>query len=135
LPGQAGAAWLVAGLQPESVQPAATGDPESPPAVDERAVIGGSAWDGFRAVFRSPYLLGISACVLILAILATFIHSTRLQMVAALGEGLDLRTAAFAVPLAVIWAGLGVWLGRSQATRFRLQPEPPRGRETAALVS
>jgi ATP:ADP antiporter, AAA family len=255
-----GAAWLVAGLQPESAQPAATGDPESPPAVDERAVIGGSAWEGFRAVFRSPYLLGISAYVLILAIMATFIYFTRLQMVAALGEGLDMRTAAFAridlytqittlvlqaivaghlmkrlgvavtlallpvtvalgfiglalvasfaalvifqaafnsvqraimrparetlftvvsrsdkykskafidtfvyrggdivgaqtegllgrlgmglfaltafaVPLAVIWAGLGVWLGRSQATRFRLQPEPWRGRETAALVS
>jgi AAA family ATP:ADP antiporter len=34
--------------------------------------------------------------VLILAVVATFIYFTRLQMVAALGEGLDMRTTAFA---------------------------------------
>ena len=52
------AAWAVARLQPDARRQAAPG---APPAVDERAVIGGSAWEGFRAVFRSPYLLGISA--------------------------------------------------------------------------
>jgi AAA family ATP:ADP antiporter len=66
------------------------------PAVDERAVIGGSAFEGFRAVFRSPYLLGISAYVLILTVIGTFIYFTRLQMVAALGEDLDMRTGVFA---------------------------------------
>jgi AAA family ATP:ADP antiporter len=65
-------------------------------AVDERAVIGGSAWEGLRAVFRSPYLLGISVYVLTLTVVATFIYFTRLQMVAALGEGLDMRTTVFA---------------------------------------
>jgi AAA family ATP:ADP antiporter len=64
--------------------------------VDERAVIGGSAWEGLGAVFRSPYLLGISLYVVILAVIATFLYFTRLQMVAALGEGLDMRTTVFA---------------------------------------
>jgi ATP:ADP antiporter, AAA family len=91
-----GAAWLVARLQPERAQRAAAFDEEAPPVVDERAVIGGSAWEGFRAVFRSPYLLGISAYVLILAIMATFIYFTRLHMVAAMGDDLDMRTALFA---------------------------------------
>lgn len=60
------------------------------------AVIGGSAWDGFRAVARSRYLQGICAYVLVLAVMATFIYFTRLQMVAALGTDLDMRTSVFA---------------------------------------
>jgi AAA family ATP:ADP antiporter len=62
----------------------------------DTAIIGGSAWAGFRAALRSPYLLGISGFVLILAVIATFIYFTRLQMVAALGEDLDMRTTVFA---------------------------------------
>jgi AAA family ATP:ADP antiporter len=62
----------------------------------ERAIIGGSAWEGFTAVIRSPYLLGIAAYVLILAIVATLLYFTRLQMVAALALDTDTRTAAFA---------------------------------------
>jgi ATP:ADP antiporter, AAA family len=65
-------------------------------AAAQDGVIGGSAWEGFRAVFRSPYLLGISAYVLILAVLVTFVYFTRLQMVAALGDDLDMRTGVFA---------------------------------------
>jgi AAA family ATP:ADP antiporter len=89
-----GAAWAVSRLQTRSPEVAA--DPGAPPAVIERAIIGGSAWEGFRAVFRSPYLLGISAYVLILTVIATFIYFTRLQMVAALGSDLDMRTGVFA---------------------------------------
>ena len=59
-------------------------------------MIGGSAWEGMGAAFRSPYLVGISAYVLVLAVVATFIYFTRLQMVAALGEDLDMRTTVFA---------------------------------------
>ena len=62
----------------------------------ERAVIGGSAWEGAGAVFQSPYLAGIAVYVLTLTVVATFIYFTRLQMVAALGEGLDARTTLFA---------------------------------------
>ena len=87
------AAIVVVRLQPSHAE--AVTDPEAD-AVDERAVIGGSAWEGFRRTFRSRYLLGISAYVLILAVVATFIYFTRLQMVAALGGDLDVRTAAFA---------------------------------------
>jgi ATP:ADP antiporter, AAA family len=65
-------------------------------AAEETGIIGGSAWQGLTAVVRSPYLLGISAYVLILAVLVTFIYFTRLQMVAALGDDLDMRTGVFA---------------------------------------
>jgi ATP:ADP antiporter, AAA family len=64
--------------------------------LEERSVIGGSAWQGFQSVFRSSYLLAICAYVLILAVMATFLYFTRLQMVAALGTDLDARTATFA---------------------------------------
>lgn len=90
------AAHVVARLQPERAADPTALDPEAPPAVDEKAVIGGSAWEGFRATFQSPYLLGISAYVLILAVVATFIYFTRLQMVAALDDDLDIRTGLFA---------------------------------------
>lgn len=88
------AAWGVTRLQPEAARPGTS--TEDPPAVDERAIIGGSAWEGFRSVLRSPYLLGISGYVLVLTVMATFIYFTRLQMVAALGDDLDMRTAVFA---------------------------------------
>ncbi|SFX65203.1 NTP/NDP exchange transporter [Marinospirillum alkaliphilum] len=88
-------AWMLTRLQPRPVH-GQTGSDEAAPAVDENALIGGSAWEGFRAVFRSRYLLGIAAYVIILAIMATFIYFTRLQMVAALGDDLDLRTTWFA---------------------------------------
>jgi AAA family ATP:ADP antiporter len=66
------------------------------PASAEHAAIGGGAWEGLQSVFRSPYLLAICAYVLILAVMVTLIYFTRLQMVAALGTNLDMRTATFA---------------------------------------
>jgi len=70
--------------------------PEQRRALPEEALIGGSAWEGLQAVFRSPYLAAICGYVLIVAVMATFLYFTRLQMVAALGTSLDLRTATFA---------------------------------------
>ncbi len=87
-----GAAWWFTRLRTDRSDPL----PGDPQLVPEHKVIGGSAWEGFQAVLRSPYLLAICAYVLILAIMATFIYFTRLQMVAALGTGLDMRTAKFA---------------------------------------
>jgi AAA family ATP:ADP antiporter len=81
------AAWAVSWLQPEVATGAAPID---------RAIIGGNAWAGISAVFRSPYLLGVSIYVLVMTIIATFIYFTRLQMVAALGDDVDLWTATFA---------------------------------------
>jgi AAA family ATP:ADP antiporter len=87
-------AWAVVRLQPRH---AANGvDAGAAPVVDERTVIGGSAWEGFQAVFRSPYLLGIAGYVLTMTVIATFLYFTRLQMVAALGQDLDMRTGVFA---------------------------------------
>ncbi len=83
-------AWALGRSAPERA--AAPGEATS----SRGTVIGGSAWAGFRDVFRSRYLLGIAGYVLAMTVMATFIYFTRLQMVAALGEGLDLRTAAFA---------------------------------------
>jgi len=88
------AAWTVTRIQTRSAD--ATADSGTPRDVDDRAIIGGSAWEGFRAALRSPYLLGISAYVLILTVISTFIYFTRLQMVAALGSDLDMRTSVFA---------------------------------------
>jgi ATP:ADP antiporter, AAA family len=89
-------AWLLAWQQPHKRSAALDADPEAPPVVDEHAVIGGSAWEGFKAVFRSRYLMGIAAYAVILAIMATFLYFTRLQMVAELGDDLDYRTTIFA---------------------------------------
>ncbi|HUF19534.1 MAG TPA: MFS transporter [Burkholderiales bacterium] len=60
------------------------------------SVIGGSAWEGLQSVVRSPYLIGICGYVLILAVIVTFLYFTRLQMVAALGTDVDMRTTMFA---------------------------------------
>jgi len=90
------AASVVARLQPESLSELDPEDPEAPPVVREEEIIGGSAWEGFRAVLKSPYLLGICGFVLVMAIMATFIYFTRLQMVAAMTGEMDQRTGLFA---------------------------------------
>lgn len=83
-----GAAWAISRLQP------AVGHEHA--KVREDDLIGGGAWDGVKAVFQSRYLLGIAAYVVILAVMATLLYFTRLQMVAALGHELDARTTLFA---------------------------------------
>ena len=90
-----GAAWWLTRLRTDRLEPTRS-DRDDAPASTEHAVIGGSAWEGFPAVFRSPYLLAIAAYVVIIAVMATFVYFTRLQMVAALGTNLDMRTAMFA---------------------------------------
>lgn len=83
-----GAAWWITRLRPDVSR--------SGPPREEHAVIGGSAWEGLLSVARSPYLLAICGYVLILAVMATFLYFTRLQMVAALGTNVDMRTTVFA---------------------------------------
>ncbi len=84
-------AWLLA-----RQQPAAREDATHPGNDPTRAIIGGSAWAGLKAVFRSPYLGGIAGYVLLMTVMATLLYFTRLQMVAALGDDTDLRTTVFA---------------------------------------
>ncbi|TVP46896.1 MAG: MFS transporter [Gemmatimonadales bacterium] len=90
------AAAIVARLQPESLTEVDPDDPEAPPVVPEEEIIGGSAWEGFRAVVRSPYLFGICVFILVMAIMATFIYFTRLTMVAAMTQEMDEQTGLFA---------------------------------------
>jgi ATP:ADP antiporter, AAA family len=89
------AAWTVAHLTSDQADQADAPGMSEGTVIESRAIIGGSAWEGFRAVFRSPYLLGIAAYVLILAVMATFLYFTRLAMVAEIGDTLDARTAIF----------------------------------------
>jgi ATP:ADP antiporter, AAA family len=85
-------AWVLVGLsQPNN---ASTGDVPAPQAEEQR--IGGSAWAGLRAVFGSPYLMGIAGYVLAMTVMATFVYFTRLQMVAAAESDLDARTGLLA---------------------------------------
>ena len=88
-----GVAWAVARSQAGS-----GGSPGASPTtpMEEPAIIGGRAWEGLRAVLRSRYLLGMAGYIVILTIMATFLYFTRLQMVAELGDDLDLRTTMFA---------------------------------------
>jgi AAA family ATP:ADP antiporter len=83
-----GAAWWITRLRPDVSQ--------SGVVREEHAVLGGTAWQGLQSVFRSPYLLGICGYVVILAVMVTFLYFTRLQMVAALGSDVDMRTTMFA---------------------------------------
>lgn len=82
-------AWMLARTQPRSVPALRREDPD-------RAVIGGSAWQGFKAIFQSRYLAGMAGYIVILTVMATFLYFTRLQMVAALGDDTDLRATVFA---------------------------------------
>lgn len=95
-----GAAAAVTRLQPRSradaPAPLDPADPLMEPEAGEREVIGGSAWEGFVSLLRSPYLLGICLFVLIMAVMATFIYFTRLKIVAAMTDVVDQRTGLFA---------------------------------------
>lgn len=85
-------AWMLVWIRPDQ---RGIGQGASPEAVktEEGERIGGSAWAGLRAVFSSPYLLGIAGYVLLMTLMATLIYFTRLQMVAAAVDDLDARTA------------------------------------------
>jgi AAA family ATP:ADP antiporter len=85
------AAGVVSRLQPERA-PAEGAESRS----DGRAIIGGNAWEGFRAVARSPYLLGIAVYLVIIAIVGTLLYFTQLAMVAERGGDVDEQTTIFA---------------------------------------
>ncbi len=84
-----GCAWLLVWIAPDRRSDADV----AAPRVEEATRIGGSAFAGLRAVFASPYLMGIAGYVVLMTIMATFIYFTRLHMVAAAEADLDARTA------------------------------------------
>lgn len=89
-------AWLIVRIAPDRTGAAGTPASTAVAADTDRERIGGSAWAGFQAVFRSRYLSAIAGYVLLMTVMATFIYFTRLQMVAAVTDDLDARTAIFA---------------------------------------
>jgi AAA family ATP:ADP antiporter len=84
------AAWLLLRIVPDRA--ADTGLAASLRA-DDAARIGGSAWAGIGLVLRSPYLACIAGYVMLMAVMVTFGYFTRLQMVAAMVDGIDARAA------------------------------------------
>lgn len=84
------AAWLLVRVAPDRTGSDA---PVAARFASEAERIGGSAWAGVRAVFRSRYLTGIAGYILLMTVLATFIYFTRLQMVAAASDSMDARAA------------------------------------------
>lgn len=64
-------------------------------AGDERA-IGGSAWDGFRRALSSPFLISISAHVVLYTVLTTFLYFQQAALVDAAFTDRALRTQFFA---------------------------------------
>ena len=98
-----GLAWAVCRLPTaastdHALEPGSGGElsPGTSPDPADQSIIGGRAWEGCREVLRSPYMLGIALYVLILAVMATLLYFTRLQMVASLSLDTDTRTAMFA---------------------------------------
>ena len=89
-------AWLLLRMRGDRDEASRHAASPVPARHDEDPRIGGSAWAGLRAVFASPYLMGIAGYVLTMTVVATFIYFTRLQMVAAAESGLDARTGLFA---------------------------------------
>ena len=66
------------------------------PATVSSEIIGGSAWDGIKRLSRSPYLLGISAFMLLFTIGSTFLYQIQATIVATNFAGSAERTAVFA---------------------------------------
>ena len=74
---------------------ATVSDPTAAPArVGER--IGGSFWEGLTAVARSPYLLGIGAHIVLMAVSNTLVYFSGAHSVLANSETFDQRVRAFA---------------------------------------
>ena len=84
-------AWLLVRVAPDRASPEVPAAEAGSASEAER--IGGSAWAGLRAVFRSPYLAGIAGYILLMTVVATFVYFTRLQMVAQVADGMDARAA------------------------------------------
>ncbi len=61
-----------------------------------RAEIGGTAWEGARAVATSPYLLGIGAYIVLMAIANTLIYFTQANVILDNTDTFSQRVAGFA---------------------------------------
>jgi AAA family ATP:ADP antiporter len=86
-----GMAWLLVRVAPDRMRTDMS--TKTTGLASEAEHIGGSAWAGLRAVFRSPYLLCIAGYILLMTVVATLVYFTRLQMVSAVTGDTDARAA------------------------------------------
>lgn len=70
---------------------------ESTPARTEAAALEGHWWDGFARVFRSRYLLGVGAYILLYTTAATFLYFIQAHIVQGAFEDSAERTRVFAL--------------------------------------
>lgn len=61
----------------------------APAVIPASAAIGGNAWDGLAAVARSPYLLGIGAYIILMAISNTLIYFILANLILDTSDGLS----------------------------------------------
>jgi ATP:ADP antiporter, AAA family len=74
-----------------------SGEPEDVAAADESArAIGGGMWAGISLVLRSPYMLGISLFVVMLAAVSTVLYFEQLRLVELTYPAVEDRTRVFA---------------------------------------
>jgi len=85
---------LVSSLPPRSEVAAAGSVPAETDR--ERELIGGSAWAGLTRVLQSPYLLGISAFLLLYTFGSTVMYFAQTDIVGAFYKDRELRTAILA---------------------------------------
>jgi len=71
-------------------------------AGESNRAIGGNAWSGMKAVFSSPYLMGIAIFILLMTFVSTILYFQQANLVADAFSDRDVRTAFFAkIDLAV----------------------------------
>jgi len=69
---------------------------------ESNRAIAGNAWSGMKAVFSSPYLMGIAAFILLMTFVSTILYFQQANLVADAFSDRDVRTAFFAkIDLAV----------------------------------
>jgi AAA family ATP:ADP antiporter len=86
--------------------------------------LGGTAWDGFRALFRSAYALNQAAFMLLMTWVATIAYFMQTDIVAGAFTGIEARTRALAdidlvvnlCSAVVLIFGLGRFIGRFGVT-------------------
>ncbi|HMB72719.1 MAG TPA: Npt1/Npt2 family nucleotide transporter, partial [Gammaproteobacteria bacterium] len=74
-----------------------TADSTHAPQPEARREIGGNAWDGVTAILQSPYLLGIAAYIVLMAISNTLIYFTQAEIILGATDTFSQRVESFAL--------------------------------------
>ncbi|WP_068829708.1 NTP/NDP exchange transporter [Pseudomonas sp. BMS12] len=84
---------------------AGAGRPGAVPSESPRQPVPGNPFSGFTRVLRSPYLLGVSAFVVLLATVSTFLYFEQARLVAELFPERDAQVRVFGLIDFVVQAG------------------------------